>query len=219
MNTLLRPLLLWLLLLLTAPSAVIAADHPGAEGGVIPVATLLKSFPTTDGESFTLAPGDTEKLLGVAADTGMNIFELLDCAYRYTTQRRIRLVLPGSALREAARGFDMGGDRIDALLPLEKIDRLEIGSILVSGQEAMDVYLLAKHEQFIEIGTAVMENRFGFKRLAPNLFDLAYGVRVQRFPFNTELIKLELYAPVKGAIYVKALLRPKRWNLNAIERR
>jgi len=54
--------------------------------------------------------------------------------------------------------------------------------------------------------------------MEPRLFAEAYGVQVKRFPVSTELQKLELYAPAKGAIYVKALNRPKRWNLNIVVR-
>lgn len=189
---------------------------PGADGGAPFVAEFLSALPLSAGVPYVLAEGEVDRLFGLAARKTLNVFELLDGAYRYLEPRGLRVVLSGAALRRAAKDYDVGGERIEALLPFEKTERVELGAGMKAGEEAMDVYLSAPHERYIEIGTALMERRFGFKRLAPNLFDEAYGVRVKRFPVNTELDKLELYAPVKGAIYVKALSRPKRWNLNPV---
>jgi hypothetical protein len=90
---------------------------------------------------------------------------------------------------------------------------LEIGAVQKAGQKAMDVQLSAGREEYIEIGTAVYEPRFGFSTLSPLQFGGAYGVRVKRFFLSSDLDRLELYEPGKGAIWVKGLGRPKKWNL------
>lgn len=194
----------------------VCADKIGADAAAPAIAARLAALRLSAGSTYTLTADETRSFIGLAARLSINVFELLDGAYRYASSAGIRFILGGDELRAAAASFDMGGERIDALLPIEKATRLEFGAVLSSGQEAMDVYLNEPHSEFIELGTAVMDRRFGFKRLQPRLFADAYGVKVKRFPVSTELEKLELYDNAKGAIYVKALNRPKRWNLRVI---
>lgn len=205
-------------LILQTGFSAYAQAKPGADVGAPVVAQFLASIRLEPGAARTLTEKETAELIALAAELRLNVFELLDGAYRYASRIGGRIVLPGNELRKAAAAFDMGGPRVRALLPIDKTERIEVGAVLASGQNAMDVYLKDKHSEFIELGTAVMESRFGFRRIAPKLFSEAYGVKVQRFPVSTELQKLELYAPAKGAIYVKALNRPKRWNLNIVTR-
>lgn len=193
-----------------------AAEKRGADAAAPFIAAELSAMGLKSGDAHTLSEGETRSFIALAAKLSINVFELIDGAYRYASSANIRFILLGDSLRIVAASFDLGGERVEALLPIEKTSRLEFGAILAIGQEAMDVYLNGPHSEFIELGTAVMDSRFGFKRLSPRLFSDAYGVKVRRFPISTELDKLELYAPAKGAIYVKALNRPKRWNLNVV---
>jgi len=196
-----------------------ASDYPGAAAAYPAVQRYLEELPFTASAAYDLTTVEIEQLVGIAADSFINIFELLDCAYRYLGPRSFRARLSGDALRDAERNYDYGDDRIKALIPIEKIAFVEVGAPVVSSRNAMDIRLFRAHSQYIELGTAVMEPSFGFRRMSDGLFEEAYGVAVKRFPFSTELQKLELYAPAKGAIYVKALSRPKRWNLKIIKRR
>ncbi len=196
----------------------IAQGRPGSDGAAAAVAAHLAALPFSKEGPYTLTKSQTSALLGLAADLKINVFELLDCSYRYLAPNGFRAILGGNELRSASANFDMGGDRVDALLPIAKTERIEIGYATKSGEQAMDVYLAEKHSDFIELGTAVMDARFGFKRIGPSNFEEAYGIKVQRFPISTELERLELYEPVKVAIYVKALSRPKRWRINQIIR-
>jgi hypothetical protein len=193
-----------------------AAEKIGADAAAPAIAEELAALKTQRGTTRLLTEAETGSLIALAAKLSINVFELLDDTYRYASAEGVRFILSGASLRSAATSFDMGGERIDSLLPIEKTDRVELGATLKGDQEAMDVYLTAPHSDYIELGTAMMERRFGFKRLEPRLFAEAYGVKVKRFPISTELDRIELYAPAKGAIYVKALNRPKRWNLNVI---
>lgn len=207
---------LFSLLLCLCAFGLPADERIGADAAAPAVAAELAALQIGRGTTHLLTEAETGSLIALAAKLSINVFELLDDAYRYASAAGVRFILSGASLRSVSASFDMGGERIESLLPIAKTDRVEFGAIVTVGQEAMDVYLTGPHSDFIELGTAVMERRFGFKRLEPRLFAEAYGVKVKRFPISTELEKLELYAPAKGAIYVKALNRPKRWNLNVI---
>lgn len=211
-----RRLVIHLLFFLIAAFPLAAAEKIGADAAAPAIAARLAELRLSAGSAHLLTADETRAFIGLAARLSINVFELLDGAYRYASAEGIRFIVSGDELRAAAAAFDMGGERIEALLPIEKTARLEFGAVLTAGQEAMDVYLKEPHSEFIEIGTAVMDSRFGFKRLQPRLFAEAYGVKVKRFPISTELEKLELYDNAKGAIYVKALNRPKRWNLRVV---
>ncbi|MDR1747985.1 MAG: hypothetical protein LBR47_02880 [Spirochaetaceae bacterium] len=200
------------------------AERNGADYAAPYVASFLEALSLPAGESYAFTYQDTEQMLGLSADTGINIFELIDCMYRYLAPRRMRISISGEALRSLQSEFDLGGERVLAILSVEKLRYLELGAVLSSsqsdlrGQNALDVYLDSPCSKYIEIGTASYEARFGFKTITPLLLADAYGVTVKRLFVTTPLTKLELYAPGKGAIYVKALSRPKKWNLDIISR-
>jgi hypothetical protein len=113
----------------------------------------------------------------------------------------------------------MGRERVRALLPFDQLLRLELGAALSAGDGALDASLAQPYEQFVEIGTIKLSTRFGFGALEPDRFLKPKGIFVSRFPFASSLDRLELYAPGKGAIYVRGLLKPKRWNLVPISKR
>ena len=103
-----------------------------------------------------------------------------------------------------------------AILPVDKLLSLETGAVFSSEQCKMDIFLDSVHETYIEIGTAHYEIHCGFKTLSPLLFSQPFGISIQKLFLRAPLEKLELYAPGKGAIYVKGLSHPKRWNLDVI---
>lgn len=109
--------------------------------------------------------------------------------------------------------YDMGKDRVLALLPVDKMIKLETGASFNTAQKALDVYLEEEHQAYIEIGTAMYQKTFGFAKISPLLFSEPYGIMVKKMIFATPLEKLELYAPGKGAIYARGISKPKRWNL------
>ncbi len=207
-----------------ALTGVYGEDRMGADYGAPFVASFLEALELPEGESYAFTYGDTEQALGLSADRGINIFELIDGMYRYLAPRGMRISISGDSLRRLQAEFDLGGERVLAILSVEKLRYLELGAVLSGlnsgpgGQSALDVYLDSPCSKYIEIGTASYEERFGFKTITPLLLSDAYGITVKRLFVNTPLTKLELYAPGKGAIYVKALSRPKRWNLDIISR-
>lgn len=193
-----------------------AQERPGADAVAPLVAAHLASLPFSRGFLYELSESETKALFESAARFKVNVFELLDCAYRYLEPLGFRAVLRGEHLRSAAAVYDFGGARVAALLPVAKTERIEIGTRNRAEDGAMDVYLTEDHSEYIEIGTAVMERRFGFRSIEPLSFLDAYGIAVKRFPISTELVRLDLYEPLKIAIFVKALVKPKRWRIDAV---
>lgn len=191
-------------------------ERIGADSAVPEIFNVLSSFRIPHGSEHVLSSAETEKLIGKASELAINVFELIDCMHRYAINERIRMVITGDSLRATENIYNLGDERVLAILPVSVLQRIETGAILSNNQNALDIFLNSEYESFIEIGTARYEKKFGFKSLTPLLFQNSYGVQVSKLVFSAPLIKLELYAPAKGAIYVRGVPRPKRWNLPVI---
>ena len=207
------------LAIVLAGGAALADSRLGADEAYPHVAALLENLPIKSHELYECTAADLREILSLAADIRINVFEVIDCFYRWCEPKNARIAIAGDDLREAEKEFSLGGERILAILAIENLARLETGAILEEGQRALDMYLSAPYEKYIEIGTALYEKRAGFGKMGPNLFEEAYGIRVKKFFVTTQLVKLELFEPGKGAIYVKAISRPKRWNLDVVTRK
>ncbi len=194
------------------------AERLGADLAVPEVTAFLKTLPLKSGQMYEFSSGDTERLIDLAARIHINVFEALDCTYRYVKPLNARVKVFGSDLRNLQSRYDLGGERVLAILSVDKLRYLETGVELAPGQYALDIYLESQTEKYIEIGTAVYNARFGFKRISPLHFNDAYGITVKKLIITTTLERLELFSPGKGAIYVKALARPKKWNLDVVRK-
>lgn len=199
--------------------SAVAEERLGADHAETGVAKFLSGFPLSSGVLHECTESETLALIELASIEKINVFELIDCVFRYVAPKNIRIKIYGDFLRSAERNFYLGSERVLAILSIESLQYLEIGAHLSDGQEDLDIYMKKTREAFIEIGTAHYQTRFGFKKLSPLLFDEAYGVIVTKLFIKTPLRKLELFSPGKGAIYVKALSRPKRWNLSIIQKK
>jgi len=195
-----------------------AQSRLGANHAAPGVESFMKGIPLKGGEIYTFSAGETESLIALAEREKINAFELIDCVFRYVNPRRMRVSIRGADLRSLQGAYDLGGDRVLAILSVETLRYLETGARFTDDQKDLDIYIEGVREEYIEIGTAVYERRFGFERISPLLFSGAYGIMVRKMFFTTPLEKLELFSPGKGAIYVKALSRPKRWNLDVIRK-
>lgn len=202
-------------LLLFSPSLA-SAQRLGADLAVPRVTSFLKTLPLKPGQMYTFTARDTERFIDLAAEIHINVFEALDCTFRYVKPLNVRIQVMGSELRKLQARYNLGGERVLAILSVDKLNYLETGANLLPGQYDLDIFLLSPTETYIEIGTAVYEARFGFRKMSPLLFDQAYGITVKKLVITTTLEKLELFSPGKGAIFVKAIGRPKRWNLNVV---
>ena len=191
----------------------------GADAAYPYVAEFLEGIPFEAGKLYECSLSDLRDAMNLAADVQINVFELIDCFYRWCEPRDIRIAMDGDDLRQIEREFDLGGERILAILALENLTRLETGAVLEEGQRALDMYLSEPYEKYIEIGTAFYEKRAGFQKMTPRVFGEAYGITVKKFFITTPLVRLELFEPGRGAIYVNAISRPKRWNLELVRRK
>ena len=193
-----------------------AAHRLGADHAEPGVAMFLSEMNLVSGQHYYCSEHDTLDLIGLAEREKINVFELIDTMYRYAAPRNIRITIQGEDIRKTQEKYDLGGERILAILAIDTLRYIEFGAILEKGQKAMDAYLEGPRETYIEIGTAHYESQFGFETLSPLLFDNAYGITVQKLFFKAPLEKLELFSPGKGAIHVKNMFRPKRWNLDVV---
>ena len=189
----------------------LGADH--AEPGV---ANFLEAMNIPSNSMYICTENDVLNIIALAEKEKINVFELIDCIYRYVAPRTIRITIYGKDLRKTQEKFDLGGERILAILGIDTIRYIEVGAVLEKGQKPMDVFLEGTRETYIEIGTALYEKQFGFGTLSPLVFDDAYGITVKKLFFQAPLTKLELFSPGKGAIHVKNMFRPKRWNLDVV---
>ena len=183
------------------------------------VAEYFKKLPLESNQTYILTQQDSLNLVSLGENLGINVFELLDCVYRFSQKYNNRIVLLGNDLQFAKKSFNLGGDRVEALLPIDKLIRIECGATFDKNQRALDIYLIDSYQDYIEIGTAVYEKRFGFAQLEPNLFSKPYGIQVKRMIFTSNLDKIVMYEPAKAAIYVKGIIKPKRWVLDIIKRK
>jgi hypothetical protein len=203
-----------LFIILGVPFLAVAQDNQeGADVAAPRVADFMGTLPLIQGTIYTLSDDETVRIIELASRVHINVFELLDCTYRYLAPHKLRIAITGEAMRKLLPLYDLGQDRVLALLPLDKMIRLETGASLSAGQTALDIFLEKEYQTYIEIGTAIYQKRFGFAQIEPLLFAEPYGIMVKKLFFSAPLVKLELYAPGKGAIYAKGLFRPKRWNL------
>jgi hypothetical protein len=189
----------------------------GADAAAPEVARFLDGLSLSASSAYRLSETETRALLEIAARRKLNVFELLDCAYRGVSARNGRIALSGSYLRNLESRFKLGDERIMSIFPVSILDYLETGSPMDGDDTALDIYLTKEHEDYVEIGTAHYQKKFGFAKIKPLEFSSAYGVVVQKLFLTMPLVKLELYAPGKGAIYVSGIARPKRWNLEYVK--
>jgi len=202
---------------LLAPA--LAAEDLSSDAFAVKVAAFLGGLDARSGTTRSLGREESIALVGIGAKYGMNVFELFDAVYRWASAARVRLRFGADSLHEVARVFDIGRERVRALLPLDQMTSLEVGVALASGQPALSATLPAPYSEYVELGTIKLSEAFGFGALEPNRYLKPYGISVVRFPVAAPLDRLELYAPRKGAIYVAGAPRPKRWNLWPITKR
>lgn len=196
-----------------------AVQPSGADNASPKIAGFLMTLPISSGSVYTLPDSEVETLIEISANAGINVFELIDCTFRFLKLQNARIIIKGDSLRKTENLFVLGDERVLSILPVKNLRFIEVGASFFSEQNNLDIFLDSEYESYIEIGTARYQKHFGFKTLSHLILDDCFGVQVHKLFFSAPLIKLELYAPAKGAIYVKGLFRPKRWNLQIIQRK
>lgn len=170
---------------------------------------------------YTMSNADIKSLVNKSAEIEINIFELLDCMYRYLARRNYRVKILGSELQELNKEYFLDNGMVGRLFPIEKLDYIEAGAVFEKSDNAIDVYLLEKHSADLELGTGFYEKHFGFKKVEPLLFSKCFGIKVKANILNIRLSasKLELYDRGKGSFFVRGFYRGKHWYLDLIKKR
>jgi hypothetical protein len=184
------------------------------------VEPLLQFEDRVDGPEQQMADLDLLVSLFDYADAkDVNLFELFGVVVSVLERREVRLLILGSRLREAANIFELGGDRANALLPVEKVRYVELGAKLAPTDAAVDIHLTEEHNQFLEIADITLSTHYGFADVEDRVFTGGFGAGVKRIGFSFNLDSIDMYELNKVAIYVRNFGRPKRWRIYDIQRK
>ena len=184
------------------------------------VEPLLRFSDRTEGPEQHFADDELlTSLFDYADSKDVNLFELFGVVVPVLEDREVRLLITGNDLRSMARTFELGGDRTAALLPVEKVRYIELGSRLSPDDPAVEIFLAEEHQQFLEIADITLSTHYGFSDVEGREFAGGFGASVRRIGFNFNLDSIDMYELNKVAIYVRNFGRPKRWRIYDIERK
>ncbi len=174
---------------------------------------VVAGFAFEDGELYVCTKEEVDSLLCKAIEQNMNLFELLYATNTSLIKREKRVLIKGDILRELEKKIVYGNERVYALIPINIIEEIEIGTILKTKLEAhaIDIFFKQDYEKYIEIGTAIYEKHIGFNRTEENTFFECFGMNVKKIGIKKKIDKIEMYEKRKIAIYVKGFPRPKKW--------
>ncbi|MFP4430352.1 MAG: hypothetical protein ACLFPV_03815 [Spirochaetaceae bacterium] len=201
---------------LLVPGVAVAEEMPRQSE----VEPFLQFEDRTEGPEQHMADLDLLVTLFDYADSkDINLFELFGVVVPVLERREVRLVILGSRLREATEVFELGGDRANALFPVEKVRYVELGAKLAPTDSAVDVYLTEEHNQFLEIADITLRTHYGFADVENRVFTGGFGAGVKRIGFSFNLDSIDMYELNKVAIFVRNFGRPKRWRIYDIKRK
>ena len=130
---------------------VSAQKRLGANHAMPGVESFMKGIPLKGGETYSFTAGETRELIALAEREKINAFELIDCVFRYITPRGMRVTIRGADLRSLQSEYDLGGDRVLAILSVDTLRYLETGARLAGDQKDLDIYIEGVREAYIEI--------------------------------------------------------------------
>lgn len=174
---------------------------------------VISTFSFNKDELYVCTKNEVDSLLTVAIAQNMNLFELLYATNTSLLKNKNRILIKGDILRDLEKKITYGNERVYALIPINIIEEIEIGTILKTKLEAhiIDIFFKQTYEKYIEIGTAIYEKHIGFNRIENNTFYECFGMNVKKIGIKKRIDKIEMYEKTKIAIYVKGFPRPKRW--------
>ncbi len=163
--------------------------------------------------------GDFQPFLEYAVEKGYHVFELLNLAYPYLAERKIRLRIPGEVMKEVKKHYFIGGSKMETIIPFDRLTYIELGYTGGKGN-AMDVYINDEYEtDFYGFGTLHEERHFGFERIELNYYRDAFGMKAKRFLFTFQVSHLHLYEPELVAIHLRNFPKAKRENFWRIKKK
>ncbi len=191
----------------------------GADAAAPKIEKVLKTIKIPQNKLYLCTDKDVELIIDTAAKTQINIFELIDCVYRYLAKNNMRIEVKGSSLRKLMNSYDYGGTRVLGIIPIPVINKFLLGVKLNKDDKPFQVYLTKKYKKYIEIGTALYEKEFGFNKMKANWLLDAYGMKVKKFGLKLTIKSINLYTRGYGAIHLKGIPRPKLWDFALITKK
>lgn len=179
---------------------------------------IISTMPMRKNSIYYVNNEDIQLILGAAAETSINLFELIDCMYRYLAMNNKRLEISGILFRNARTLFSYGGYPVEQLLPIDNLVSVQVGACFNQNQNPLEMELDAPYSVYIEIATAVYDTRCGFTQLQPFNFLESYGMYIKKWNITKQIRKIHLYEPGFGAVYAQGFFKPKKWELRAISR-
>jgi hypothetical protein len=178
--------------------------------------------PLPSGKTVTLTTAQISQLFSLAAEKNWNVFDLLDEACLYLKANEKRVHIDGTDMRTVARGFNLGGRRVDTLLPLPLLESLSAGARLGSKAD-IEIKLIRPFSAFLELGDFDLEPVYGFRTVGEKELGEAFGVTVKNGIFHWTLQKVARVPDPTGkgspnfiAIHLDNFFRPKRWKIEPI---
>jgi len=179
---------------------------------------IISAMPMRENSVYYVNDDDLKMILGTASDVSINLFELIDCMYRYLASNNKRLEISGQTLRNARTSFNYGGYPVEILLPIDNIVSVQVGTCFTQNQNPLEMELDAPYSVYIEIATAAYDTRCGFTKLKPLNFLESYGMYIKKWNITKQVRKIHLYEPGFGAVYARGFFKPKKWEFAAISR-
>ena len=178
---------------------------------------MFSEMQIPENKLYIVSDQDMATMLDKSVELDINLFELLDCIYRYLAPNHKRFEISGTVLRNAQTTYSYG-DPIETLSPIEKMEKTQVGACLTQEQKPLDMWLSEPYSVFIKVATAVYDTRCGFGKLEPLNFLQPYGMQVKKWNIVKPIRKFHLFEPGRSAVYAEGFFRPKRWWVDSVTR-
>lgn len=189
----------------------------GADAAYPILEKMFSEMQIPENKLYIVSEQDMATMLDKSVELDINLFELLDCIYRYLAPNHKRFEISGTVLREAQTTYSYG-DPIETLLPIEKMEKIQVGACFTQEQKPLDMWLSEPYSVFIKVATAVYDTRCGFGKLEPLNFLEPYGMQVKKWNIVKNIRKFYLFEPGRSAVYAEGFFRPKRWWVDSVTR-
>ena len=189
----------------------------GADAAYPILEKMFSEMQIPENRLYIVSEQDMATMLDKSVELDINLFELLDCIYRYLAPNHKRFEISGTVLREAQTTYSYG-DPIETLLPIEKMEKIQVGACFTQEQKPLDMWLSEPYSVFIKVATAVYDTRCGFGKLEPLNFLEPYGMQVKKWNIVKNIRKFYLFEPGRSAVYAEGFFRPKRWWVDSVTR-
>lgn len=186
---------------------------------------LIDILPDAAEPIIEIGPDRLFRLLDYGVERELMIFEVLNAATLHLANLRLQARISGDSLRKAELRYDLGGERVRALLPISIVKEARLGENPETGTAFLEISLVESHISNLtnekvgllnEMDIRLSES-YGFALVTPELFTEGYGGSVKRRLFGARLDSIEIYATGRIAIRVRGFSRPKRWRITRIK--